>query len=235
MAKNPNPTTNHNLPKPAKGDLDGTWGDTVNEELTQRLEERVEIRDVQSNLGNYTPYEDAAFRATDTGRIYLGDGSGWNAQNFGTSDDPVPGTSHFEALEATSAIDANQLDPGTESSPNQPFGYLGDHHDMGLALSETTVTADNSATSIFDAGTNLDIPMVTFGKVVVFGTFRNGTDKVFVDTIAIALFSVQNTQLTENTAITRSYNFLSGKLRIAIDDNSNTYNISVKYWGGIEA
>lgn len=87
MAENPNPTSNHNLPQPAKGDLDGTWGDTVNDELTQRLEERVTIRDVQSNLGDYTPYEDAAFRAVDTGRLYFGDGSAWNARDIETITD----------------------------------------------------------------------------------------------------------------------------------------------------
>lgn len=122
----PVPTTdNHNLPKiPARDEsYADEWGDILNDgqfkdgtdagsdSLLGALEERVIVRDVQSEVTTYTPHADALFYATDTGRIYLGDGAAWNAQSFGTEANPVPGTSHFES------VSVEQLLIGGERTP----------------------------------------------------------------------------------------------------------------------
>lgn len=47
----------------------------------------VEVRDTDANRGNYTPKDGAKYLATDTGRIYLGDGSSWNPEwNLGSTE-----------------------------------------------------------------------------------------------------------------------------------------------------
>lgn len=43
------------------------------------LEVDIEVRDTETNIGNYTPHNGAKFLATDTGNIYIGDGSSWGS------------------------------------------------------------------------------------------------------------------------------------------------------------
>lgn len=68
-------TKNHNYNTPEKGATD--WDVPINDNFTA-LDTDVEIRDTESNLGSYSPKSGAKFFATDTGTIYLGDGSQWN-------------------------------------------------------------------------------------------------------------------------------------------------------------
>ncbi|MFB6077867.1 MAG: hypothetical protein ABEJ80_02670 [Halarchaeum sp.] len=68
-------TDNHDLNTPAKGTLD--WNVPLNENF-ERLDAAVEIRDVRANRSNYVPKDGAKFLATDTGRVYLGDGTSWS-------------------------------------------------------------------------------------------------------------------------------------------------------------
>lgn len=60
---------------PAEGTLD--WHVPLNENF-KKLDEHVEVRDTDSNKDSYTPKSGAKFLATDTGAVYLGDGSSWN-------------------------------------------------------------------------------------------------------------------------------------------------------------
>lgn len=57
-----------------------------------------EIRDVESNLSSYKPESKAKFFAIDTGRIFIGDGSEWNA---------IPSTGPTPSLESVTANDAS--------------------------------------------------------------------------------------------------------------------------------
>lgn len=43
----------------------------------ESLDTDVEIRDTDANRSNYTPKDGAKYVATDTGTVYLGDGSSW--------------------------------------------------------------------------------------------------------------------------------------------------------------
>jgi len=69
-------TDNHNLDTPVEGTLD--WHIPLNANF-EALDTAVELRDTAANRSNYVPKEGAKFLATDTGRVYLGDGSAWNA------------------------------------------------------------------------------------------------------------------------------------------------------------
>jgi len=72
-------TDNHGYNKPSEGTID--WHVPLNENFEQ-MERDIEIRDVKANRGDYHPDMGAKFLATDTGDIYLGDGSNW--QPIGT-------------------------------------------------------------------------------------------------------------------------------------------------------
>jgi hypothetical protein len=60
---------------PEQGTLD--WHNPLNENFN-KLDRDVEIRDQHANLENYDPNDGSKFLATDTGDVYLGDGSNWN-------------------------------------------------------------------------------------------------------------------------------------------------------------
>lgn len=59
---------------PEQGTLD--WHVPLNENFT-KLDRDVEIRDSDSNRDGYDPADGAKFLATDTGDVYIGDGSQW--------------------------------------------------------------------------------------------------------------------------------------------------------------
>lgn len=79
----PPTTSNHGLPLiPAIGetnasDYEDAWGTLLNDEAWSVLDEKLVARDTIANQSNYTAYQDALFRATDTGELYYGDGTSW--------------------------------------------------------------------------------------------------------------------------------------------------------------
>jgi hypothetical protein len=80
-------TENHNYSTPPKGTTD--WHIPLNDNF-RAIDADMEVRDANSNRGNYTPLAGAKFLATDTGDVYLGDGSTWNA--IGTIQPDTSGT-----------------------------------------------------------------------------------------------------------------------------------------------
>lgn len=75
-------TDNHNYKTPNKGTLD--WHQPLNTNFEQ-IDTDVEVRDTDSNKDDYVPKEGALYRATDTGNVFLGDGSSWSLLNPPTS------------------------------------------------------------------------------------------------------------------------------------------------------
>lgn len=75
-------TSNHGWKKPAVGSDHDAWGQPLNDNA-DKLDIRVEIRDTEANLSTYDPKDGAKYLATDTGAIYLGDGSSWNQTGIG--------------------------------------------------------------------------------------------------------------------------------------------------------
>lgn len=74
-------TDNHDYDAPEKGATD--WHLPLNSNFEQ-LDTDVEIRDSEGELNSYQPKAGAKFFATDTGNIYLGDGSKWTRAPTGT-------------------------------------------------------------------------------------------------------------------------------------------------------
>lgn len=71
----PNTTDQHSWYYPADGERD--YEDTF-ETFFEQLDNDVEIRDTDANKSNYDPKAGAKYVATDTQKVYLGDGSSWN-------------------------------------------------------------------------------------------------------------------------------------------------------------
>jgi len=67
-------TVNHDYNTPEEGKTN--WDVPLNENF-KRLDGDIEIRDESSNLPTYDPVEGSKFLATDTGEVYVGDGSQW--------------------------------------------------------------------------------------------------------------------------------------------------------------
>ena len=72
-------TDNHRYNTPDEGTTN--WDVPLNDNF-RTLDSDVEIRDTESTRSDYTPKDGAKFTATDTGAVYLGDGSNW--QQIGT-------------------------------------------------------------------------------------------------------------------------------------------------------
>lgn len=68
-------TTNHDLNTPAAGTEN--WDEPINRNF-EEIDTAVEIRDSDDKRSNYEPKRGAKFVATDTKKVYLGDGSQWN-------------------------------------------------------------------------------------------------------------------------------------------------------------
>lgn len=67
-------TENHSYQTPEQGSTD--WNVPINNNF-KILDTDVEVRDAESELSNYVPKNGAKFFATDTGAVFLGDGSQW--------------------------------------------------------------------------------------------------------------------------------------------------------------
>jgi len=68
-------TRNQNYKTPSQGSTN--WHVPLNDNF-ELLDTDVEIRDVDGNRDSYEPKDGAKFLATDTKRVYLGDGELWN-------------------------------------------------------------------------------------------------------------------------------------------------------------
>lgn len=142
MADERNPTRNHGLPRPAPGAFEGSWPTDVTNDVTAKLEEKLVARDLEANLADYEPYEDAVFVATDTGAVYDGGGTRWKraSRDFEsvsvdalvTGSRPVAnaqahGAAGDGSTDDTAAIQAaaDEASPdGTVYLPDSPGGYL---------------------------------------------------------------------------------------------------------------
>lgn len=87
-------TPNHSYGKPTLGGDTDVWGEILNNQTIDSLEEEVPIVDDVANIGNYTPYDEAIFigydSAKDNWNVYIGDGSNWNNASLGTQANPIP-------------------------------------------------------------------------------------------------------------------------------------------------
>ncbi len=130
-----NPTTNHDLPRPATGTFEGTWGeDVMNNDMTDKLEKKLVARDTESNKGNYTPYSNAIFIATDTGAVFDGDGTSWNKAERDFQNISASSLSTEQNFNADNPVTARVYHDGAEIVANGRNGEIDRGTDMGAVL-----------------------------------------------------------------------------------------------------
>lgn len=100
-------TSNHDYNIPEQGQSD--WHIPINENIRQH-DTDVEIRDIEANRSDYEPKDGAKFFSTDTGRVYLGDGSSWT-ELASTGENPaVSGTIHTQrSMPTTSTLGEGEV------------------------------------------------------------------------------------------------------------------------------
>jgi hypothetical protein len=102
-------TENHNYETPEQGQTD--WHIPLNQNF-EAIDTDVEVRDRATNRNEYTPKEGALFRATDTGGVYIGDGSSWSPLNPPSGAETGHGVLYADPGEVQTAID----DAATDST-----------------------------------------------------------------------------------------------------------------------
>jgi hypothetical protein len=106
---------NHEYNVPDEGQQD--WHNPLNENF-EAFGVDIELRDQESNLGNYTPAAGTKFLATDTGIVYVGDGADWVPTFVFAAYDSSAGTATVAQTLVTTRLDVEtvtgQLTGGTE-------------------------------------------------------------------------------------------------------------------------
>lgn len=106
-------TDNHNYVEPEIGSTTG-WGESLNSNFRD-LDTDVEIRDVDANKGDYTPKDGAKFKATDTGAVYIGDGTDWNLADIEVKGATVESL-NVSSWEWIDVVDAGLANDGSEDA-----------------------------------------------------------------------------------------------------------------------
>jgi hypothetical protein len=117
-------TDNHQYETPPSGTLD--WDQPLNRNF-ERIDTDVEIRDTDANRSNYVAKVGAKFLATDTGNVYLGDGSSWSQLGtIGSGGGSSTGTDTTSLLLDGSVVALGRnnsaprpIDPATTDTPIQ--------------------------------------------------------------------------------------------------------------------
>lgn len=127
-------TSLHGWTVPTEGDEN--YEDTFDDFFVD-LDTNGELRDVESNLQNYSPKSGAKFVATDTENRYIGDGSTWNKV---ASSGKNP---NFESIKAGSLTDT-QDDQAWETLRDAGF-EVGDFHPVNVSHTNTSQSTSSSS------------------------------------------------------------------------------------------
>lgn len=114
MVRTPTMTKNHAYNTPDAGSTD--WHIPLNGNFRD-LDTDIEVRDVSANRGSYTPKNGSKFVATDTGSIYIGDGTQWAKIGSLSSEESIrhyinPGDSFVSLIEGANSGDIFYFRPG---------------------------------------------------------------------------------------------------------------------------
>jgi len=136
-------TEQHEWPTPAEDDRD--YVATFNEFFDQ-LDTAVEIRDTDANKSQYAPQDGGKYIATDTGKIYLGNGNTWN---------------HVSTL---------RLEEDIHDITGQMAGTALSHDDSGDTLNVVQEQIEDWVGSLVVGGTNVTVSYDDGGDTVTVDT-----------------------------------------------------------------
>lgn len=116
-------TNNHQYNIPSKGTTN--WHVPLNDNFDD-LDTDIGIRDVEGNKGNYEPKRGAKYEATDSGAVYLGNGSNWVLAN-----------------RKVSSLDTEQLSHApNQDVPQSLYANLAQGHCVGFATNGRMISVD---------------------------------------------------------------------------------------------
>lgn len=141
----PPTTNNHAIPVPipigeeGAEDYEDVWGHILNDMGWFYLEEVLIARDEQAALGEYTPYEDSIFWATDSGQpIYRGDGDSWELADM-----------HVDGLEADTIHASHKSTVNTVLNGNDTLTISGNE---SMVVAHNFSIDDSAELTIEDSG-----------------------------------------------------------------------------------
>ena len=149
----------------------------------EKLDTRVEISDLGANRGNYTPKNGAIFRATDTRKVYKGDGSTWQRHDPPTTG--VLDTSQYSGAGVASRIE----------------NALADLQTRGTSQRIDVTSPDDGSTLTWDKRLDLDMTNYPHGVHIKIhqGVEINGTLQDWWMTVVGALGNQEATFCLEGT------------------------------------
>jgi hypothetical protein len=106
-------TPNHGYNVPNAGAEN--WHVPLNENFEQ-YDTDIEIRDTEDNLSGYEPKEGAKFLATDTGKLFVGDGSAWTPSLALGRYTPLSGNDNSFSRSLVFGHPANAVTPGVSGA-----------------------------------------------------------------------------------------------------------------------
>lgn len=148
-------TTNHGLTKPDEKTLN--WHIPINGNF-DAIDAELAIKDTDANKSNYEPIEDQEYIATDTGAIYIGNGTDWEKQDREIQKLEIeklslgndgPATSFSDITTSGSGVDVENIDGSTYVTAANPL-HAGDNL-------EWLADGDGSVTLNASTGTGVDI------------------------------------------------------------------------------
>jgi hypothetical protein len=185
-------TPNHGYNVPNEGEQD--WHIPLNQNF-RSYDTDIEIRDAAGNRGDYRPKQGAKFLATDTGAVYLGDGSGWNRVGT-TGPTPTlstlnPGNEFLGVGRSSRVTPSEYFGIGTPASDDEYGGTYVDGGAESRPFYGYSIEGDPRAWHYYHGRTEewrlylgADVLQVTRGgDVSVQGDLDVGGDKNFVQTV----------------------------------------------------
>jgi len=156
-------TDQHGWPYPNEGDAD--YENTF-DQFFEQIDDAVEIRAEDSKKGNYTPVTGAKFVATDTEKVYIGDGSTWNhltttgkTPSFDSVDTDQEFSTTYDLLKRSRQISVAQKIRDEAGVPDDETAGIEDGVTVGLtdatalsAQSRIAITSESEASTAADSG-----------------------------------------------------------------------------------
>ncbi len=173
-------------------DYEDIHGDVIDEENWKALQRKILEEGTYADRPDTAPFDGAKYHATDINVVFTwNDSAGeWEPLNTGTSDNPVPGTSHYEAINTdelyTGSVEmfvspdgSDSNDGVSENDPKQTIQAAID--DAPIQANRLTINvADGTYTSA--ASSILDVSDSLVDKIeIVGGTDTNGDPTVTLD------------------------------------------------------
>lgn len=161
-------TPNHGYNVPAQGTQN--WHQPLNQNFAD-FDVDIELRDVESNLSNYTPAQGAKFLATDSGVVYVGDGQSWVGTFVVPGYDPSADEAQFGQAVVAPTVETAALVAPLLSTSNGPLTLAVD----GARVLEATAESGGDAGNVVAGhSANTAGPNVV-GATIGGGGFDDGT------------------------------------------------------------